>query len=100
SVQPYTQSLPVQSHQYPPSSVPLLSARVQSLSYLQFAESLQLDSGYTQADEILNTLTKQVALLAQSFRATLPQTNNQLRTSSNTLNQETAQDGQVVVQNV
>ncbi|GJU39737.1 retrovirus-related pol polyprotein from transposon TNT 1-94, partial [Tanacetum coccineum] len=33
-------------------------------------------------------------------RATLPQTNNQLRTSSNTQNQATIQDGQIVVQNV
>ncbi|GKB84501.1 retrovirus-related pol polyprotein from transposon TNT 1-94 [Tanacetum coccineum] len=33
-------------------------------------------------------------------RATLPQTNNQLRTSSNTRNQATIQDGRVVVQNV
>ncbi|GKE34382.1 retrovirus-related pol polyprotein from transposon TNT 1-94 [Tanacetum coccineum] len=41
-----------------------------------------------------------MALLAQSFRATLPQTNNQLRTSSNTRNQSTIQDGRVVVQNV
>ncbi|GKB11335.1 hypothetical protein Tco_0845258 [Tanacetum coccineum] len=41
-----------------------------------------------------------MALLAQSFRATLPQTNIQLRTSSNTRNQATIQDGRVVVQNV
>ncbi|GJW53651.1 hypothetical protein Tco_0097736, partial [Tanacetum coccineum] len=41
-----------------------------------------------------------MALLIQSFRATLPQTNNQLRTSSNTRNQVTIQDGRVVVQNV
>ncbi|GKF40992.1 hypothetical protein Tco_0124334, partial [Tanacetum coccineum] len=34
-----------------------------------------------------------MALLAQSFRATLLQTNNQLRTSSNTQNQATIQDG-------
>ncbi|GJV98215.1 integrase, catalytic region, zinc finger, CCHC-type containing protein [Tanacetum coccineum] len=40
-----------------------------------------------------------MALLAQSFRATLPQTNNQLRTSSNTRNQATIQDGRVVVLN-
>nr|GEX24246.1 integrase, catalytic region, zinc finger, CCHC-type, peptidase aspartic, catalytic [Tanacetum cinerariifolium] len=66
------------SHQYPPSSTPLQSPCVQSLSYPQFTESSQLDSGYTQADEILDSLTKQVALLAQSFRATLPQINNQL----------------------
>nr|GFA38413.1 integrase, catalytic region, zinc finger, CCHC-type, peptidase aspartic, catalytic [Tanacetum cinerariifolium] len=31
SVQPYTQSSPAQSHQYPPSSTPLLSPHVQSL---------------------------------------------------------------------
>ncbi|GJR83806.1 hypothetical protein Tco_0154591 [Tanacetum coccineum] len=41
-----------------------------------------------------------MALLAQSFRAMLPQTNNQLRTSSNTRNQATIQDDRVVVQNV
>ncbi|GKD31690.1 retrovirus-related pol polyprotein from transposon TNT 1-94 [Tanacetum coccineum] len=33
-------------------------------------------------------------------QVTLPQTNNQLRTSSNTHNQATVQDGRVVVQNV
>ncbi|GJS34617.1 retrovirus-related pol polyprotein from transposon TNT 1-94 [Tanacetum coccineum] len=37
-----------------------------------------------------------MALLAQSFRAMLPQTNNQHRTSSNTRNQATIQDGRVV----
>nr|GEY31303.1 retrovirus-related Pol polyprotein from transposon TNT 1-94 [Tanacetum cinerariifolium] len=100
SVQPYTQSSPVQSHHYPPSSTPLQSPHIQSLSYPHFAESSQLDSGYTKADEILDALTKQVALLAQSFRATLPRTNNQLRTSFNTRNQATVQDGRVVVQNV
>ncbi|GJR01969.1 retrovirus-related pol polyprotein from transposon TNT 1-94 [Tanacetum coccineum] len=40
-----------------------------------------------------------MALLAQSFRATLPQTNNQLRTSSNTRNQATIQDGNGGAQN-
>nr|GEW53486.1 hypothetical protein [Tanacetum cinerariifolium] len=61
SVQPYTQSSPFQSHQYPPSSAPIQSSHVQSLSYPQFAKSSQLDSGYTQADEILETPTKQGA---------------------------------------
>ncbi|GJX43585.1 integrase, catalytic region, zinc finger, CCHC-type containing protein [Tanacetum coccineum] len=41
-----------------------------------------------------------MALLAQSFKAILPQMNNQLRASSNTRNQATIQDGRVVVQNV
>ncbi|GJW34974.1 retrovirus-related pol polyprotein from transposon TNT 1-94 [Tanacetum coccineum] len=65
----------------------------------QFPETSQIDSGYTQTDEILDNLTKQMALLAQSFRATLPQTNNQLRTSSNTDIQATIQDGNGGAQN-
>ncbi|GKA90613.1 retrovirus-related pol polyprotein from transposon TNT 1-94 [Tanacetum coccineum] len=72
----------------------------QSLHFPQFAENSHLDSRYTQTDEILDTLTKQVALLAQSFRVNLPQTNNQLQTSFNTRNQATVQDGRIVVQNV
>ncbi|GJS39214.1 hypothetical protein Tco_0564257 [Tanacetum coccineum] len=95
TVQPHAQSSHVQSHQYPSSST-----NPQSLQYPQFPETSQIDSGYTQTDEILDNLTKQMALLAQSFRATLPQTNNQLRTSSNTRNQATIQDGRVVIQNV
>ncbi|GKB93513.1 hypothetical protein Tco_0979650 [Tanacetum coccineum] len=70
------------------------------MTYPQLAKPSSLDTGYTQTDEILDTLNKQFALLTQSFRATLPQTNNQLRTSSNTRNLETIQDDQIVVQNV
>ncbi|GJT02959.1 retrovirus-related pol polyprotein from transposon TNT 1-94 [Tanacetum coccineum] len=95
TVQPHAQSSHVQSHQYPSSST-----NPQSPQYPQFPETSQIDSGYTQTDELLDNLTKQMALLAQSFRAMLPQTNNQLRTSSNTRNQATIQDGRVVVQNV
>ncbi|GJT75954.1 retrovirus-related pol polyprotein from transposon TNT 1-94 [Tanacetum coccineum] len=95
TVQPHAQSSHVQSHQYPSSST-----NPQSLQYPQFPETSQIDSGYTQTDEILDNLTKQMTLLAQSFRATLPQMNNQLRASSNTRNQATIQDGRVVVQNV
>ncbi|GKC44572.1 hypothetical protein Tco_1062294, partial [Tanacetum coccineum] len=73
TVQPYAQSSHVQSHQYPSSST-----NPQSPQYPQFPETSQIDFGYTQTDEILDNLTKQMALLAQSFRATLPQTNNQL----------------------
>ncbi|GKE86806.1 hypothetical protein Tco_1560548 [Tanacetum coccineum] len=95
TVQPHAQSSHVQSHQYPSSST-----NPQSPQYPQLPETSQIDSGYTQTDELLDNLTKQMALLTQSFRATLPQTNNQLRTSSNTRNQATIQDGRVVVQNV
>ncbi|GJT25735.1 hypothetical protein Tco_0895672 [Tanacetum coccineum] len=91
TVQPHAQSSHVQSHQYPSSST-----NPQSPQYPQLPETSQIDFGYTQTDELLDNLTKQMALLAQSFRAMLPQTNNQLRTSSNTQNQATIQDGRVV----
>nr|GEY07752.1 retrovirus-related Pol polyprotein from transposon TNT 1-94 [Tanacetum cinerariifolium] len=51
-------------------------------------------------DDLIENLTSTLALLTQSYRTFLPQTNNQLRTSSNPRNQATAQDGRVVVQNV
>ncbi|GJW81486.1 retrovirus-related pol polyprotein from transposon TNT 1-94 [Tanacetum coccineum] len=94
TVQPHAPTLHVQSHQYPSSS-----ATPQSPQFPHFPEMSQPDSGHTQTDEILDNLTKQMTLLVQSFRATLPQINNQLRTSSNTRNQATIQDGRVVVQN-
>ncbi|GKD61273.1 hypothetical protein Tco_1298782 [Tanacetum coccineum] len=53
TVQPHAQSSHVQSHQYPSSST-----NHQSLQYPQFPETLQIDSGYTQTDEILDNLTK------------------------------------------
>ncbi|GJZ91484.1 hypothetical protein Tco_0663411 [Tanacetum coccineum] len=58
TVQPHAQSSHVQSHQYPSSST-----NPQSLQYPQFPETSQIDSGYTQTDEILDNLTKQMALL-------------------------------------
>ncbi|GKE94985.1 retrovirus-related pol polyprotein from transposon TNT 1-94 [Tanacetum coccineum] len=42
---------------------------------------------------------KQVAILAQQYKTQFPQTNNQLRISSNTQNQATVQSERVVVQN-
>ncbi|GJZ33146.1 hypothetical protein Tco_0578582 [Tanacetum coccineum] len=56
--------------------------------------------GLTPTDDLIENLTKTVALLAQFYKTHLPQTNNQLRTSSNTRNQVTVQNGRVVVQNV
>ncbi|GKE09659.1 hypothetical protein Tco_1413210 [Tanacetum coccineum] len=97
SVQPYSQPSQSQTHQYQSSTTPPQPQNVQSIPYLQFAESSSLDSGYTQTEEIFDTLSKQFALLTQSFRATLPQTNNQLQTSSNSQNQASIQDGQIVV---
>nr|GEV65912.1 brefeldin A-inhibited guanine nucleotide-exchange protein 5 [Tanacetum cinerariifolium] len=50
-------------------------------------------------NDLIENLTSTLALLTQSYRTFLPQTNNQLRTSSNPRNQATVQDGRVVVQN-
>nr|GEU33668.1 integrase, catalytic region, zinc finger, CCHC-type, peptidase aspartic, catalytic [Tanacetum cinerariifolium] len=52
------------------------------------------------AEDLIKNLTNTLALLTQSYRTFLPQTNNQLRTSSNAKNQAIVQDGRVVVQNV
>nr|GEW49970.1 hypothetical protein [Tanacetum cinerariifolium] len=52
------------------------------------------------AEDLIKNLANTLALLTQSYRTFLPQTNNQLRTSSNAKNQATIQDGRVVVQNV
>ncbi|GJX70555.1 hypothetical protein Tco_0307726 [Tanacetum coccineum] len=59
TVQPHAQSSHVQSHQYPSSST-----NHQSLQYPQFPKTSQIYSEYTQTNEILDNLTKQMALLA------------------------------------
>ncbi|GJX36047.1 retrovirus-related pol polyprotein from transposon TNT 1-94, partial [Tanacetum coccineum] len=46
-------------------------------------------------DNLIKNLTNILALLTQSYKIYLPQTNNQLRTSSNTRNQATVLDGRV-----
>nr|GEX69321.1 hypothetical protein [Tanacetum cinerariifolium] len=51
-------------------------------------------------EDLIENLTNTLVLLTQSYITFLPQTNNQLRTSSNARNQATVQDGSVVVQNV
>nr|GEV50639.1 hypothetical protein [Tanacetum cinerariifolium] len=65
-----------------------------------FADNTQLDSGLSPMDNLIKNLTNTLALLTQSYKTYLPQTNNQLKTPSNTRNQATVQDGGVVVQNV
>ncbi|GJR04802.1 hypothetical protein Tco_0527786 [Tanacetum coccineum] len=55
---------------------------------------------FTPTDNLIESLTNTLALLNQSFKAHLPQTNNQLRTSSNARNNATVQDDRVVVQDV
>nr|GEZ90678.1 hypothetical protein [Tanacetum cinerariifolium] len=81
----------VSPHQYPSQSSTIpQSAYVPPVNYQpQFANNTQLDSGLTPTNDLLENLTKTIALLAQSYKAYLPQTNNQLRTSSNTRNHAT-----------
>nr|GEV38430.1 hypothetical protein [Tanacetum cinerariifolium] len=62
-------------------------------------DNAHLDSGLSPMDNLIENLTNTLALLTQSYKTFLPQTNNQLRTSSYTRNQAVVQDGRVVVQN-
>nr|GEU49636.1 hypothetical protein [Tanacetum cinerariifolium] len=61
-----------------------------------FADNTQLDSGLSPTDNLIENLTNTLSLLTQSYKTYLPQTNNQLRTSSNTRNQVTVQDSVAV----
>ncbi|GJR82330.1 hypothetical protein Tco_0153115 [Tanacetum coccineum] len=65
-----------------------------------FTDNTQLDSRLSPTDNLIENLTNTLVLLTQSYKTYLPQTNNQLRTSSNSRNQAIVQDGRVVVQNV
>ncbi|GKC02325.1 hypothetical protein Tco_0993935 [Tanacetum coccineum] len=51
-------------------------------------------------ENLIEKCIHSLALLTQSYKSHLPQTNNQLRTSSNARNKATVQDGRVVVQDV
>ncbi|GKA72115.1 retrovirus-related pol polyprotein from transposon TNT 1-94 [Tanacetum coccineum] len=77
-----------QQHHYSQSSSTLPSTHLQP----HFADNTQLDSGLSPTDNLIESLTNTFALLTQSYKTYLPQTNNQLRTSSNTRNQATIQD--------
>ncbi|GKA63119.1 hypothetical protein Tco_0762725 [Tanacetum coccineum] len=65
-----------------------------------FVDNTQLDLVLSPTDNLIENLANTLALLTQSYKTYLPQTNNQLRTLSNARNQATVQDGRVVVQNV
>ncbi|GJW83555.1 retrovirus-related pol polyprotein from transposon TNT 1-94 [Tanacetum coccineum] len=54
----------------------------------------------TSTDNLIESLTNTLALLNQSYKSHLPQTNNQLRTSSKEMNKATVQERRVVVQDV
>ncbi|GJR92073.1 retrovirus-related pol polyprotein from transposon TNT 1-94 [Tanacetum coccineum] len=82
---PHVQKYPTQSSESPQSS-----------NQPSIADNFQLDTGSTSTDNLIESLTNTLALLNQSFKAHLPQMNNQLRTSSNARNNATVQDGRVV----
>nr|GEY88169.1 retrovirus-related Pol polyprotein from transposon TNT 1-94 [Tanacetum cinerariifolium] len=83
-------------HRYSPSSSTSSSTQVSQ----PIVDNPHLDSSRSPAENLIENLTNTLALLTQSYKTFLPQTNNQLRTSSNVRNQATVQDGRVVVQNV
>ncbi|GJS53697.1 hypothetical protein Tco_0627059 [Tanacetum coccineum] len=57
-----------------------------------FPDNSQLDLRLSPTENLIENLTNTLALLTQSYKTYLPQTNNQLRTSSNPRNQATVQD--------
>nr|GEX31284.1 hypothetical protein [Tanacetum cinerariifolium] len=87
----YSNLSPEKGSHYSPSSLTLPSTFVPP----HLANNAHLDLGLSPTDNLIENLTNTLALLAQSYKTFLPQTNNQLRTSSNTRNQATAQDGRV-----
>nr|GEW73304.1 hypothetical protein [Tanacetum cinerariifolium] len=97
TVDPLTLMSNVSHQQYfSQSSTTLPSTHVQP----HLADNTQLDSGLFPTDNLIENLTNTLTLLTQSYKTYLPQTNNQLITSSNTRNQAIVQDDRVVVQNV
>ncbi|GKC55311.1 retrovirus-related pol polyprotein from transposon TNT 1-94 [Tanacetum coccineum] len=86
----------LKQHEYPTQS----SKSPQSSNEPSPADNFQLDSGSSSTENLIESLSNSLALLTQSYKSHLPQTNNQLRTSSNARNKATVQDGRVVVQDV
>ncbi|GKA82857.1 hypothetical protein Tco_0789605 [Tanacetum coccineum] len=82
------QQYPTQSSKSPNSTEPCPS------------DNFQMNSGSSSTENLIESLTNSLALLTQSYKSHLPQTNNQLRASSNARNQAMVQDGKVVVQDI
>nr|GEV39460.1 hypothetical protein [Tanacetum cinerariifolium] len=85
-----------QHEHYPLSSTTSPSTYVQP----HLADTNQLDSRLSLMDNLIKNLTNTLALLTQSYKTYIPQTNNQLQTSSNPRNHATIQDDKVFIQNV
>nr|GEZ51864.1 hypothetical protein [Tanacetum cinerariifolium] len=86
----------LKQHEYPAQ----LSISSQSSHQPSPTDRSQNEAGFTLTDYLIESLTNTLSLLTLSYKAHLPQTNNQLITSSNTKNKATFQDERVVVQDV
>ncbi|GJS37788.1 hypothetical protein Tco_0536170, partial [Tanacetum coccineum] len=84
------------AQQYPTQS----SKSPQSSTEPYPSDNFQMNSGSSSTENLIESLTNSLALLTQSYKSHLPQTNNQLRASSNARNKAMVQDGKVVVQDV
>ncbi|GJR26467.1 hypothetical protein Tco_1102699 [Tanacetum coccineum] len=82
-----------QHEKYPIQS----SESPQSSNQPSLVDNFQLHSRSTSTDNLIESLTNTLTLLTQSYKSHLPQTNNQLRMSSNARNKATVQDDRVVV---
>ncbi|GJU80929.1 hypothetical protein Tco_1283294 [Tanacetum coccineum] len=64
----------------------------------RFITEVKLNRGSSSTENLIESLSNTLALLTQSYKSHLPQTNNQLRASSNARSKAMVQDGKVVVQ--
>ncbi|GKE27723.1 integrase, catalytic region, zinc finger, CCHC-type containing protein [Tanacetum coccineum] len=92
---------PVNPHQQSVSPQPFISSSVTQQSQAKFP---QLDFGlaiptFQQGEDLIECINKAMAFLSV-VASRFPPSNNQLRTSSNPINQVTIQDGRVTVQQV
>ncbi|GKF05527.1 hypothetical protein Tco_0036195, partial [Tanacetum coccineum] len=78
---------------YNPSQSP------QHLGYSLYPPPQQFTPVYAQGEDPIECINKAMAFLS-AVASRFPPSNNQLRTSSNPRNQETIQDGRVIVQQV
>ncbi|GJS98989.1 hypothetical protein Tco_0820159 [Tanacetum coccineum] len=73
--------------QYPTQS----SKSPQSSTEPYPSDNFQMDSGSSSTENLIESLSNTLALLTQSYKSHLPQTNNQLRASSNARNKAMVQ---------
>ncbi|GKB62335.1 putative reverse transcriptase domain-containing protein, partial [Tanacetum coccineum] len=100
SIQPTNDHLVLVSNTSAQQYLPQSSMTPQSSNEPSPADNFQLDSGSSSNDNLIESLTNTLTLLTQSYKSHLPQTNNQLKNSSNARNKARVQDGRVVVQDV